>query len=117
VGSHSNGFCNKSIVDNRLHAVWVVVDRLAKSAHFLPIKTTYDMGRLAKEYVDEIERLHGVPVMIISDCDSRFPFRFWQSLKTALGMKFNFSTTFHPQTDGQLERAIQMLEDMLRARV
>jgi hypothetical protein len=68
-----------------LDAVWVVVDRLTKSAHFLPIKTTYDMSRLAKEYVSEIVRLHGVPVSIISDRDPRFTSRFWQSLQAAMG--------------------------------
>jgi len=68
-----------------LDAVWVVVDRLTKSAHFLPIKTTYDMSRLAKEYVSEIVRLHGVLVSIISDCDPRFTSRFWQSLQAAMG--------------------------------
>jgi hypothetical protein len=98
-----------------LDAVWVVVDRLTKSAHFLPIKMTYGMDRLAKEYVNEIVRLHGVPVSIISDRDPRFTSRFWQSLQGAMGTKLNFSTAFHPQTDGQSERTIQTLEDMLRA--
>jgi hypothetical protein len=79
-----------------LDAVWVVVDRLTKSAHFLPIKTTYDMSHLAKEYVIEIVQLHGVLVSIISDRDPRFTSRFWQSLQVAMGTKLNFSTTFHP---------------------
>jgi hypothetical protein len=79
-----------------LDAVWVMVDRLTKSAHFLPIKTTYDMSHLAKEYVTEIVRLHGVPVSIISDHEPRFTSRFWQSLQVAMGTKLNFSTTFHP---------------------
>jgi adenylosuccinate synthase len=57
--------------------IWVVMDRLTKSTHFLPIKTTYDMSRLAKEYVDEIVQLHGVPVLIISDRDPGFTSRFW----------------------------------------
>jgi hypothetical protein len=98
-----------------LDAVWVVVDRLTKSTHFLPIKTTYDMSCLAKEYVSEIVRLDGVPVSIISDRDPRFTSRFWQSLQAAMRTKLNFSTAFHPQTDGQSERTIQTLEDMLRA--
>jgi len=100
-----------------LDAVWVVVDRLTKSAHFLPIKTTYDISRLAKEYVGEIVRLHGVPVSIISDRDPRFTSRFWQSLQAAMGTKLNFSTAFHPQTEGQSERTIQTLEDMLRDQI
>jgi hypothetical protein len=71
-----------------LDAVWVVVDRLTKSAHFLPIKTTYDMNRLAKEYVDEIVRLHGVPVSIVSDRDPRFTSQFWKGLQAAMGTKY-----------------------------
>jgi hypothetical protein len=63
-----------------MDAVWVVVDSLKKSAHFLPLKATYDMSRLAKEYVDEIVWLHRVPVPIILDHDPCFTFRFWQSL-------------------------------------
>jgi hypothetical protein len=63
-----------------LDAVWVVVDHLTKSTHFLPIKTAYDMSRLAKEYVSEIVRLHSVPVSIISDWDPHFTSQFWQSL-------------------------------------
>ena len=66
-------------------------------------------------YVDEIVRLHEVPVSIVSDRDPRFTSRFWPSFQTALGTRLHFSITFHPQTDGQSERTIQMLEDMLRA--
>jgi hypothetical protein len=99
----------------RLDTIWVVVNRLTKSAHFLPIKTTYDMSLLAKEYVSEIVRLHGVPVSIISNRDPHFTSRFWQSLQVAMRIKLNFSTAFHPQTDGQSERTIQTLEDMMRA--
>ncbi|KAH9685255.1 Endonuclease [Citrus sinensis] len=95
--------------------VWVVVDRLTKSAHFLHFKTTYSMDKLGSIYVAEIVRLHGVPVSIVSDRDSRFTSKFWTSLQNALGTKLNFSTAFHPQTDGQSERTIQTLEDMLRA--
>ena len=95
--------------------VWVVVDRLTKSAHFIPLKTGCTMEKLAQVYVDEIVRLHGVPLTIVSDRDSRFVSRFWRSLHEALGTKLQFSTAFHPQTDGQSERTIQTLEDMLRA--
>ena len=73
------------------------------------------MEHLAKKYVDEIVRLHGVPLSIVSDRDPRFTSRFWGSLQQALGTKLHFSTAFHPQTDGQSERTIQTLEDMLRA--
>ncbi|KAG8474779.1 hypothetical protein CXB51_031703 [Gossypium anomalum] len=95
-------------------SVWVIVDRLTKSAHFISLGTDYSLQKLAKLYVAEIVRLHGVPVSIIFDRDSRFTSRFWQKLHEALGTRLNFSTAFHPQTDGQSERVIQILEDMLR---
>ena len=95
-------------------AIWVIVDRLTKSAHFIPIRIDYSLDRLAELYVAEIVRLHGVPKSIISDRDPRFTSRFWIKLQEALGTKLNFSTAFHPQTDGQSERVIQILEDMLR---
>ena len=95
--------------------IWVIVDRLTKSAHFLPINFEDSLEKLAQLYVDEIVRLHGVPVSIVSDRDPRFTSRFWPSLQAALGTRLHFSTAFHPQTDGQSERTIQTLEDMLRA--
>ncbi|KAL0440135.1 UNVERIFIED_CONTAM: Transposon Tf2-11 polyprotein [Sesamum latifolium] len=96
-------------------AIWVIVDRLTKSAHFLPIRQGDSLDKLAELYVAEIVRLHGVPVSIVSDKDPRFTSRFWKSLQRALGTKLHFSTAFHPQTDGQSERTIQTLEDMMRA--
>ena len=96
-------------------SVWVIVDRLTKSAHFLPVKTTYGVAKYAQIYLDEIVRLHGVPVSIISDRGTQFTSRFWRALQEALGTRLDLSTTFHPQTDGQSERTIQILEDMLRA--
>ncbi|KAK1427944.1 hypothetical protein QVD17_16705 [Tagetes erecta] len=95
--------------------IWVIIDRLTKSAHFLPIREDYKMERLAKIYVDEIVSRHGVPLSIISDRDSRFTSRFWQTFQRALGTRLDLSTAYHPQTDGQSERTIQTLEDMLRA--
>ena len=95
--------------------IWVIVDRLTKSAHFLPINVEDSVEKLDKLYVDEIVRLHGVPVSIVSDRDPRFTSRFWPSLQAALGTRLHFSTSFHLQTDGQSERTIQTLEDMLRA--
>ena len=92
-----------------------MVDRLTKSAHFLPIRTDYLLDKLAKLYMKEIVRLHEIPMSFISDRDSRFTSRFWGKLQEALGTRLNFSTTFHPQTDGQSERLIQVLEDMLRS--
>ena len=96
-------------------AIWVIVDRLTKSAHFLPIKITYSLEQLADLYVKEVVRLHGVLVSIISDRNSRFTSAFWKSVQRMMGTKLKFSTAFHPQTDGQTEWTIQTLEDMLRA--
>ena len=97
------------------NAIWVIVDRLTKSAHFLPMKVNFSMDRLASLYIKEIVRMHGVPVSIVSDRDPRFTSRFWHSLQKALGTKLSFSTAFNPQTDGQSKRVIQVLEDLLRA--
>ena len=93
------------------NAVWVIVDRLTKSAHFLPIKWGSSLEHLAEKYMNEIVRLHGVPVSIVSDRDPRFTLRFWESLQRALGTKLHMSIAFHPQTDGQSERTIQTLEE------
>ncbi|KAI3825406.1 hypothetical protein L1987_06889 [Smallanthus sonchifolius] len=95
--------------------IWVIVDRLTKSAHFLPIKETDKTEKLTRLYIKEIVARHGVPVSIISDRDSRFMSRIWRSLQEALGTRLDMSTAYHPQTDGQSERTIQTLEDMLRA--
>ena len=96
-------------------SIWVIVDRLTKSAHFLPVRTTYSAEDYARLYVREIVRLHGVPTSIISDRGAQFTANFWRSFQKGLGTQVNLSTTFHPQTDGQAERTIQTLEDMLRA--
>ncbi|GJV80540.1 putative reverse transcriptase domain-containing protein [Tanacetum coccineum] len=96
-------------------AIWVVVDRLTKSAHFLAIREDYSTEKLARLYTDEIVARHGVPVSIILDRDARFTSRLWQTFQKALGTRLDMSTAYHPQTDGQSERTIQTLEDMLRA--
>ncbi|GJY71864.1 putative reverse transcriptase domain-containing protein [Tanacetum coccineum] len=95
--------------------IWVIVDRLTKSAHFLPMKETDSMEKLTRQYLKEVVSRHGVPVSIISDRDSKFTSHFWKSLNEALGTQLDMSTAYHPQTDGQSERTIQTLEDMLRA--
>ncbi|KAL0543938.1 hypothetical protein IC582_019044 [Cucumis melo] len=95
--------------------IWVVVDRLTKSAHFILGKSTYTASKWGQLYMTEIVRLHGVPVSIVSDRDARFTSKFWKGLQLALATRLDFSTTFHPQTDGQTERLNQVLEDMLRA--
>ncbi|GKA48353.1 putative reverse transcriptase domain-containing protein [Tanacetum coccineum] len=96
-------------------AIWVIVDRLTKSTHFLAIREDYSMEKLARLYINEIVARHSVPTSIISDKDGHFTSRFWQTMQKALGTRLDMSTAYHPQTDGQSERTIQMLEDMLRA--
>ncbi|GJY62915.1 putative reverse transcriptase domain-containing protein [Tanacetum coccineum] len=83
--------------------IWVIVDQLTKSAHFLPMHEDYKMVRLARLYLNEIVARHGVLISIISDRDSLFTSRFWQSLQEALGTRLDMSTAYHPQTDGQIE--------------
>ncbi|GJX04927.1 putative nucleotidyltransferase, ribonuclease H [Tanacetum coccineum] len=84
----------------RHDAIWVVVDRLTKSAHFLPIRKNYGISKLAEIFRQEIVRLHGTPTAIVSDRDPKFTSRFWKGLQKAWGTRLKFSTTFHPQTDG-----------------
>ncbi|GJV80695.1 putative reverse transcriptase domain-containing protein [Tanacetum coccineum] len=81
--------------------IWVIVDRLTKSAYFLAIREDYSIERLARLYIDEIIARRGVPVSIISDRDGCFTSRFWQTLQKALGTRLDMSTAYHPQTDGQ----------------
>jgi len=94
--------------------IWVIVDRLTKSAHFLAMNLRMPMARLAQLYIREIVRWHGVPSSIMSDRDLRFTSRFWQTLQSAMGSKVIMSSAYHPQRDGQSERTIQSLEDLLR---
>ena len=95
--------------------MWVIVDQLTKSAHFLAVRMTFALERFCQLYIREIVRLHGVPVSTVSDRDLRFTAHFWKSFQKAMGTRLTMSTTFHPQIDGQSERTIQVLEDMLRA--
>jgi transposase InsO family protein len=96
-------------------SIWVIVDRLTKVAHFLPVKMNYSVSRLAELYVDNILKLHGAPRSIVSDRGPQFTAQFWKSLHASMGTKLNYSTAFHPQTDGETERVNQVLEDLLRA--
>ncbi|WVZ68074.1 LOW QUALITY PROTEIN: hypothetical protein U9M48_017064 [Paspalum notatum var. saurae] len=96
-------------------SIWVVVDRLTKVAHFIPVKTTYSGAKLAELYMSRIVCLHGVPKKIVSDRGTQFTSHFWKRLHESMGTKLNFSSAYHPQTDGQTERTNQILEDMLRA--
>ncbi|GJW62846.1 reverse transcriptase domain-containing protein [Tanacetum coccineum] len=103
--------------------IWVIVDRLTKSAIFTPMRETDPLDKLARMYLKEVVTRHGIPVSIICDRDPRFASNFWRSLQNALGTNLDMSTAYHPQTDGayhpqtdgQSERTIQTLEDMLRA--
>nr|GEZ06023.1 putative reverse transcriptase domain, ribonuclease H-like domain, aspartic peptidase domain protein [Tanacetum cinerariifolium] len=100
---------------NGYDTIWVIVDRLTKSAHFLPMRENDPMEKLMKLYIKEVVTRHGGHVSIIFDCDGRFTSLFWQALHKALGTRLDMSTAYHPETDGQSERTIQTLEDMLRA--
>ncbi|GKA58265.1 putative reverse transcriptase domain-containing protein [Tanacetum coccineum] len=95
--------------------IWVIIDRLTKYAHFLPMKKTDTMERLMRLYLKEVVSRHGVSISIISDKDIKFTSHFWQSLQKALGTRMDISTAYHPQTNSQSRRTIQTLEDMLRA--
>ncbi|GKC83540.1 putative reverse transcriptase domain-containing protein [Tanacetum coccineum] len=95
--------------------IWVIVDRLTKSAIFLPMRETDPMEKLARMYLKEVVTRHGIPVSIICDRDPMFASNFWRSLQKALGTSLDMTTAYHPQTDGQSERTIQTPEDMLRA--
>nr|GEX29914.1 putative reverse transcriptase domain-containing protein [Tanacetum cinerariifolium] len=95
--------------------MWVIVDRLTKSVIFVPMRETDSMEKLARMYLKEVVARHEIPVSIICDRDPRFASNFWRSLQKALGTSLDMSTSYHPETDGQSERTIQTLEDMLRA--
>src|SRR3954463_4310846 len=96
-------------------SIWVIVDRLSKVAHFLPVKTTYQSSKLAELYIARIVSLHGVPKNIVSDRGTQFTSRFSKKVQEGLGTRLDFSTSYHPQTDGQTKRVNQILKDMLRA--
>jgi hypothetical protein len=96
-------------------SVWVIVDRLTKTAHFLPVHTTHKTEKYAEIYIDQIVRLHGIPKTIVSDRGALFVARFWEQLQELLGTRAIRSSAYHPQTDGQTKRVNQILEDMLRA--
>jgi hypothetical protein len=96
-------------------SIWVIVDRLTKTAHFIPVHTTYSAERYAEIYVDLIVHFHGVPKTILSDRGTQFVARFWAQVHESLGTKLIHSSSYHPQTDGQTERVNQIVEDMLRA--
>nr|GEU51329.1 putative reverse transcriptase domain-containing protein [Tanacetum cinerariifolium] len=95
--------------------IWVIIDRLTKSAHFIPTRATDSMETLTRLYIKEIVSRHGMPISIISNRDSHFISRCWKSLQNALGTQLYMSITYHPKIDGQSKRTIKTLEDMLQA--
>jgi transposase InsO family protein len=94
---------------------YVIVDRLTKVAHFIPVKTIYSGAKLAELYISRIMCLHGVLNKIVSDRGSQFTSKFWEKLHESMDTKLNFSSAYHPRMDGKTERTNQILEDMLRA--
>jgi hypothetical protein len=91
----------------------VVIDKLSKSAQFIPVKSTFKAINIAEIFIEEIFRLHGIPKMVISDRDVKLTSAFWKELFAVLNTNLNFSTSYHPQIDGQTERTNQIIEDML----
>jgi hypothetical protein len=98
-----------------LDSIWVIVDRLTKVAHFLPVHTTDKAQKYAELYIDWIVCLHRLTRTIVSDRRAQFVARFWEQLQESLGTNQIRSSAYHPQTDGHTERVNQILEDMLRA--
>jgi transposase InsO family protein len=103
-----------SLTSHRHNSILVIVDKLTKSAHFIPVRDTYDVTDVERVFVSEVIRLYEIPKKIISDRDSRFTSRFWTSLQSALGTRLKLSIAYHPKIDGQTERVNQVMEDMLR---
>jgi hypothetical protein len=100
---------------NKKHdSMMVVVDKLTKAAHFVLVKRTHTTTNIAEIFMKEIARLHGIPSTIVSDKDTKFTSNLWRELFKGFGTNLNFSTTYHPQTDGQTERVNRIIEDMLR---
>src|SRR5688572_23840892 len=96
-------------------SIWVIIDHLTKVAHFVPVMTTFGGAALARIYLKEIVRLHGIPRKVVSDRGTQFTSKFWKGLQQAMGTKLDFSTAYHPRSDGQTERVNKVLEDLLRA--
>jgi hypothetical protein len=96
-------------------SIWVIIDRLTKITHFLPVKTDHLVAVYVQLYIARILSLHGVPKTIVSDCGPQFVSKFWEALHKSLGTKLLHSSAYHPQTSGQTERVTQILEDLLRA--
>jgi hypothetical protein len=96
-------------------SIWVILDRLTKTTHFLPVHTTHRAEKYAEIYIDQIVRFYGIPRTIVSDRGAPFVACFWEQLQESLGTHVIRSPAYHPQTNGQTERVNQVLEDMMRA--
>jgi hypothetical protein len=108
-------FITKLPRTNKQHDfIMVVVDKLTKAAHFIPVKLTHKAANIVDVYMKEIARLHGIPKTIVSDKDPKFTSKFWKGLFNGFGTNLNFSTTYHPKSNGQTKRVNQVIEDMLR---
>lgn len=94
---------------NGCDTIWVIVDGLTKSTHFLPMRLNYPLEKLAEMYIEKISSMHGLPSSIVSDKDLRFTCRLWERLQKAFDTKLRLSSAYHPHTDGQTERIIQSL--------
>jgi hypothetical protein len=105
----------KLVFTRKFDSIWVIVDRLTKSAHFIPVNTNYNVQKYAEIYSARVLCLHGVLKMIISDQGSQFVARFWEQLHASLGTHLIHSSAYHPQMDDQTERVNQILKDILRA--
>jgi hypothetical protein len=104
-----------SLTARKFNSIWVIIDRLTKSAHFIPVNTNYNVQKYVEIYVARVLCLHGVLKTIISDQGSQFVSHFWEQLHASLRTHLIHSSAYHLQTDGQTERVNQILEDILRA--
>jgi transposase InsO family protein len=95
-------------------SIMVVVDKLTKATHFVPVKTTHTMDNIAEVYMRDIARFHGIPRTIVLDRDTKFTSSFWRVFFKGFGTDLNFIISYHPQSDGKIERVNQVIEDMLR---
>ncbi|MCO5567179.1 hypothetical protein L7F22_020867 [Adiantum nelumboides] len=114
MGEYSFGL-PKSIHGNT--GIWTIVDRFSKQAHFIPVKKTIKAPHMAQLFISQIFKYHGMPTSIVSDRDPRMTSKFWKGLFQNLGTKLNFSSAYHPQTDGQSEIANSIVLDLLKAYV
>jgi hypothetical protein len=108
-------FITKLPRTNEQHdSIIVVVDKLTKAAHFVRVKITHKEANIVDVYMKEIYRLHGIPKTIVSERDPEFTSKFWKGLFNGFGTNLNFSSAYHPKSDGQTKRVNQLIEDMLR---